>query len=169
MSFTLRQAAEGDIATMQALERDASEAFAAIGYDFCVGPVREDWEHLKGIRDGAALVADCEGEPAGFILLWPADGHGHIVELGVAMRFQKRGIGRALIAAGEDWARAAGFASMTLTTFRDVSWNAPFYHSLGYVEFDPGTDDIELARIQADEAAHGFHARPRVAMKKVLA
>lgn len=154
---------------MQALERDASESFRAIGYDFCVGPVREEWEHLKGIDEGAALIAGCDGDPAAFILLWPIDGHGHIVELSVAMRFQRRGIGRALIAAGEDWARKAGFSAITLTTFRDVAWNAPFYRTLGYGEFDPGTEDIELARIQADEAVHGFHARPRVAMKKALA
>lgn len=153
---------------MQALERDASEAFRAIGYDFCVGPVREEWEHRKGIDEGAALIADCDGDPAGFILLWPVDGHGHIVELSVAMAFQKRGIGRALIAAAEDRARGAGFTAITLTTFRDVSWNAPWYRALGYREFEPGSHDAELAAIIADEAAHGFHARPRVVMKKAL-
>ncbi len=168
MSFTLRSANERDITAMQALERDASEAFLAIGYDFCVGPVRDDWEHRKAIHDGAALIAECGEETAGFILLWPVDGNGHIIEVSVAKRFQKRGAGRMLIAAGEDWAGKANLPFMTLTTFRDVSWNAPFYRSIGYIEFDPGAEDVELARIQADEAAHGFHARPRVAMKKAL-
>lgn len=168
MTFLLRPGAPEDIPVMQALERDASEAFLAIGYGFCIGPVREEWEHKKGIEDGAALIADCDGDAAGFILLWPVDGHGHIVELSVAMRFQRRGIGRALLDAGEDWARQAGFSIITLTTFRDVSWNAPWYRALGYQEFGPGVEDAELDAIIADEAAHGFHARPRVAMRKTL-
>ena len=168
MNFTLRPATINDIEPMQAVERDASEAFRAIGYDFCIGPVREEWEHRKGIDEGAAIIAESGGAPAGFILLWPVDSGGHIVELSVAMAFQKRGLGRALIAAGEDWAREAGFPAITLTTFRDVSWNAPWYRLLGYGEFEPGAADAELAAIIADEAAHGFHARARVAMKKAL-
>ena len=95
MTFALRPATEKDIETMQALERDAYEAFRAVGYDFCVGPVREDWEHRKGISGGASLMAESSGKPAGFILAWPVDGHGHIVEVSVAMAFQKRGLGRA--------------------------------------------------------------------------
>lgn len=153
---------------MQAIERDAAQAFIPIGYDFCVGPVRADWEHRKGISDGASLIAEFGGDPAGFILLWPVDGYGHVVELSVALRFQKRGLGRALLAAGETWARESGYRATTLTTFRDVAWNAPFYRGLGYREFTPGENDAELATIQSDEAAHGFHARPRVAMKKVF-
>ncbi|MCK5748946.1 MAG: GNAT family N-acetyltransferase [Oricola sp.] len=168
MTFLLRPAAPEDIPVMQAIERDAARAFIPIGYDFCVGPAREDWEHRKGIAEGAALIAECGGEPAGFILLWPVDGHGHIVELSVALGFQKRGLGRALIDAGETWARGAGFGAITLTTFRDVSWNAPWYRALGYRDFEPGGGDAELAAIIAAEAAHGFHARPRTVMKKAL-
>ena len=31
-----------------------------------------------------------------------------------------------------DWAAGNGYASVTLTTFRDVPWNMPFYERLGF-------------------------------------
>ena len=41
------------------------------------------------------------------------------------------------------WARERGFASITLTTFRHLAWNAPFYARNGFVclgdeELTPG-------------------------------
>ena len=45
--------------------------------------------------------------------------------------WQGKGIGRRLIACVAD-RPAKGLASLTLTTFRDVPWNAPFYARLGF-------------------------------------
>ena len=51
-----------------------------------------------------------------------------------------RGIGRALLEAGCDWAAARGYAEITLATYRDVPWNGPFYASEGFVEVGPVDD-----------------------------
>ncbi len=169
MTLTIRRATAGDIALMQALERDAAQAFRAGGYDFCAdGPVRSVQEHQRGLDDGASLIADLDGAPAGFILMWPVDGHAHITEVSVSTQFQKRGIGRALIAASESWARDEGHDVITLTTFRDVAWNAPFYRAIGYEVFTPGENEPDLAAVQAEEAQSGYAAKPRIAMKKIL-
>lgn len=154
---------------MQDLERDAAQAFRAVGYDFCAdGPVRTDEEHERGLKDGVTFIAESESEPAGFILLWTVDGHAHLTEVSVSERFQKRGIGRALIAAGEDWARKAGLSWMTLTTFCDVPWNAPFYRTLGYMDYKPTENEHELAAVQAEETQSGYAAKTRIAMRKAL-
>jgi hypothetical protein len=63
------------------------------------------------------------------------------------------------------WARDRGDAAVTLTTYRDVEWNAPLYHHLGFrvlrdVELTPGL----LAR-RAEEARHGLDPRDRVCMR----
>ena len=52
------------------------------------------------------------------------------------MRFdaQGKGAGTALIQAAAGDARARGLPAVTLTTFRDLSWNAPFYTGRGFVE-----------------------------------
>jgi GNAT superfamily N-acetyltransferase len=169
MILTIRRGVEADIPALQNLEHDAAQSFRAIGYDFCAdGPVRETEEHERGLSDGAIFVAKVDGQNAGFVLLWPVDGNAHITEVSVARAFQKRGLGRALVETAENWARETGYTEMTLTTFRDVSWNAPFYESVGYRTFVPGGERIELAAVQAEETKSGFNVKPRVAMKKSL-
>ena len=61
--------------------------------------------------------------------------------------FQWRGLGRRLVALAADHTRALGLASVTLNTFRDVAWNAPFYEKLGFrvlleAELTPRLADI---------------------------
>lgn len=168
--FTIRPAVDDDIPVMRDLERNAAQAFRKIGYDFCAdGEVRDAAEHKRGMNDGAVFIAETNADEAmGFILLWPLDGHAHIAEVSVATRFQKLGLGRALVEKGEAWASAAGFEAITLTTFRDVAWNAPFYRSLAYDEYTPSPDDADLAAVIDTETELGFDAKPRIVMKKHL-
>ncbi len=77
-------------------------------------------------------------------------------------------MGRALVAYAADCARDRGLAGLTLTTFTDVPWNAPYYERLGFrrlaaAELTPG-----LRRIRAAEAAHGLDRWPRVCMRRDL-
>ncbi|MBY0423931.1 MAG: GNAT family N-acetyltransferase [Parvularculaceae bacterium] len=165
----IRSATPADIPAMQAAERRANATFRAVGYDFVAdGPIRDEGEHLRVQRDGAAFVAEIGGEVAGFALALPIDGEAHLLEIDVDPAFQKRGIGRRLIGAVEAFARSRTSPAITLTTYRDVAWNAPFYAALGWSTFKPGPERVGLAAVMAEEAAHGFDARPRVAMRKVL-
>ena len=169
--LTLRMAAGADIEPMRALERRAAQAYRAIGYDFCAdGPVRDAAEHLRTISLGVTLVAAAEGGAlAGFAMFEPMDGEAHLVEIDVDPPHQKKGLARRLIAAGEAWALAKGFDGMTLTTYRDVGWNAPYYRRLGFIEFSPGPARKGLLRTIEQEAAWGFAFAPRIAMRKRLA
>lgn len=57
-------------------------------------------------------------------------------------------------------ARAQHLRAVTLTTFKHVPWNAPFYRRLGFaIHVDP-----RLETILADEYAHGFEPGSRCAM-----
>ncbi|MGF1626944.1 MAG: GNAT family N-acetyltransferase [Alphaproteobacteria bacterium] len=167
--FTIRPAVGADLPNLAAIERDAQQRYRSVGYDYCAdGPNRDPEEHARAHAEGVVLVAESEGDLVGFLMLWPADGRAHIVEVSVMRAHQGKGIGRALFAAAEDWARAAGFNEATLTTYLDVPWNAPFYRHLGYRDFEPGADRPELLQVQADEAAWGFARWPRGAMRKRL-
>jgi GNAT superfamily N-acetyltransferase len=68
----------------------------------------------------------------------------HLEQLSVHPDHAGRGIGRALLRAGCDWAAAHGYAELTLATYRDVPWNAPFYASEGFVEAGP-VDEFMVA------------------------
>ena len=63
------------------------------------------------------------------------------------------------------WAVEHGYHAMTLTTFRDVAWNGPYYAKLGFqplAEVDLGP---ELRVIRDHEQADGLDVRPRQAMR----
>ena len=44
----------------------------------------------------------------------------------------RRGLGKRLIETLCDWARGQGYGAVTLSTFRDVPWNEPFYARIGF-------------------------------------
>ena len=71
-------------------------------------------------------------------------------------------------AAAEGGAHKAGLTEITLTTFRDVPWNAPYYERLGYWVFEPEDGRSGLAAIRADDAESSFAVKHRVAMGRVL-
>ena len=88
----------------------------------------------------------------------------HILEFDVHRRHQGQGLGRRLLAFAIDEARRRGLAGLSLTTFRDVPWNAPFYASAGFeiVERDAATP--LLTAYLDREAARGLDPVRRCAM-----
>jgi hypothetical protein len=61
-----------------------------------------------------------------------------------------------------DW--ATGYMMLTLTTFRAVPWNLPFYARMGLVEIPRETLRPELAAVVAEEAHRGLDSRTRAVM-----
>jgi hypothetical protein len=68
------------------------------------------------------------------------------------------------VEAVRDWARAAGHARLTLTTFRGVPWNEPFYARLGFRELAESELSDALRAVVEDEAARGLDPALRVVM-----
>jgi hypothetical protein len=62
-------------------------------------------------------------------------------------------------------ARDLGLNALTLTTFRDVPWNAPFYARFGFETLAPGELDPRLEAILRAEIAHGIPGDRRCAMR----
>ena len=82
----------------------------------------------------------------------------HIRQFDVTQPLQGRGIGRRLLAHVAAWARDEGFSALSLTTFRAIPWNGPFYRSCGFAEWTAGAPaDIEAEL--AKEAANGLEDR----------
>lgn len=105
---------------------------------------------------GTLWVAEDEGRVVAFLAATAGGDRLHIDEVDVEQGHQGQGVGRRLIAHVIGWARTQGFARLSLTTFRSVPWNGPFYASLGFVE------DDRLPALQAilrTEAAKGLSDR----------
>ena len=90
----------------------------------------------------------------------------HIDEFAVAAEFQGRGLGRAILAQVTDWAEAHGFTCLSLTTFRNVPFNAPFYASFGFVDWPAQDAPAEIRERLISEANSGL--KDRCAMRMDL-
>jgi predicted N-acetyltransferase YhbS len=77
----------------------------------------------------------------------------------------RRGVGAALVRAVCAWARERGLPSVTLTTYRDVPWNAPFYTRLGFRTLRAAELGPKLRALVASEDAHGLRRAERVVMR----
>src|SRR4029078_6516468 len=87
--------------------------------------------HLEG-RLWIALLGDT---PVGFALVeMLAEALPHLEEIDVIPAHGQRGLGTALVQAVLEWVAEAGYQQITLTTFRNIPWNMPFYAKLGFVE-----------------------------------
>ncbi|NQX27310.1 GNAT family N-acetyltransferase [Microbacteriaceae bacterium VKM Ac-2854] len=112
------------------------------------------------------FVAERDGRIIGFALAAEHNTAMHLEQLSVHPDEGRRGVGSALLQSVIDDARALGCDSITLTTFRSVVWNAPFYARRGFVE--PVPLPVPLAEMLAGEERMGFDPADRVALVLVL-
>lgn len=165
-NWSLRLARPADAEAMPAIERAAADLFA---HDPDLGGLDPDdtWtpeELVRLIRKGHCLVAHVGEVMAGFLVTEPFRRELHIWEMDVHPRFQRRGIGAGLVRACQIDARNSGFRALTLTTFRDLAWNAPFYARLGFDEVTAIDAHLRLWGELANEVDDGLPAERRCAM-----
>jgi len=90
-------------------------------------------------RVGYVLAVTEGGGAVGFAHVLLIEGRAHLEQLSVLPSNARRGHGRSLVEAAKVEAVALGCASITLRTFADIPWNAPFYERCGFVETPPLT------------------------------
>lgn len=166
----IRLARQEDPPKLAAIERSAASLFRDVGLDWIAdGDTMQPDLLIAMCRSGSVWVAvDDADEPVGFLAAYPLDEQFHISEISVARSHQRRGIGAALIAAATDYARTQNFRSLTLTTYRDVPWNGPFYTALGFVEIDASAAGPEHQRKLRTEAEAGHDVSRRCVMTKAI-
>jgi GNAT superfamily N-acetyltransferase len=169
--WSLRLARPADAEAMPAIERAAGQLFRTIdGLAGLAGEHTVPPDRLaRYIRKGHCLVSHVGDRMIGFLVNEPFGRELHIWEFNVHPDFQGRGIGAGLLRACMIDARNSGFSAITLTTFRDVPWNAPFYARLGFEEVTALDAHPRLAGELAVEADHGLPPERRCAMIRFLA
>lgn len=166
----MRSGEPGDVEAMRVVEVDAGRRFAGIGLHSIASDTPPPAAALAWhISEGTAWSAvGPDGALFGYAVASVVDGEGHLDQVSVAQAAAGHGIGRALIDRVVEWAAARGYPALTLTTFRDVAWNGPYYQRLGFVALDPADVGPELAAIQAEHRAAGIEVVPRIAMRLKL-
>jgi GNAT superfamily N-acetyltransferase len=155
---SVREAHPEEFERLLAVEREADTIFRSVG----IGPFADDGNDAY-LADASVVFA--VGDPAvGFASVGIVDGYAHLWQLAVVPELGGHGHGTALVRAVCDWTRSQGLGGVTLTTFRDVAWNAPFYTKLGFRPIAELTTG--LAAIRDHEQSIGDDAfGPRLAMR----
>jgi GNAT superfamily N-acetyltransferase len=119
------------------------------------------------IGKGWSWLAENElAHPIAFVAASLENGELHIWEFAVRIDCQRQGIGRRFLQRFVAEAADAGIPAITLTTFRDVPWNAPFYGSMGFELLTPEKLDPRLAGLLDAEARKGLPLARRCAMRR---
>ncbi len=165
--WEIRPAALSEFALLPAIEAEADEAFESLSPAVSTAnfpPPGDPSEYAAAFH---IMVAG--RPPVGFVRLEIVDGVAHLEQLAVASGYVRQGIGRALVQAAKAWAFESGFHAMTLCTFRNVPFNAPFYASCGFVEMADPDQGPGLRALRRHEKELGLDAvGPRVAMRALL-
>lgn len=166
MGVDVRPGSAADGEVLRAIERLAGERFVEVGMPEVAADEPAAVEELAVYAAaGHSWVAeDPDQGPVGYVIVDVVDGHAHIEQVSVRPDHQGLGVGRALIDQVARWASERSLPMLTLTTFRDVPWNAPLYEHLGFRVLAEEEVGPELRAVRDHETARGFDPATRVCM-----
>jgi GNAT superfamily N-acetyltransferase len=153
--------------------RDIEWAAGAMFIDVGLGHIAEhEPASVETLADyvaaDAAYVIVVDDQVVGYSVTDMVDGTMHLEQLSVHPDHGRRGLGAALLEHVCDEARRGGFHDVTLTTFRDVAWNGPFYARHGFVVMTDDEIGPELRELRDHEAAAGLDPDLRACMRRAL-
>lgn len=162
--YTIRPATPADLPLLPAIERAAAARFrgtplAAMADAPLVATA------IAPARERVWLASAPDGAIAGFAIARPLDDGIHLHELDVHPAHARRGLGARLIGAVAAWASETDARAITLLTFRDIPWNAPYYARLGFVPLADGALPPGLRALREAEGAAGLPLASRLALR----
>lgn len=166
-AYTITPARLSDLPRLAAIELAAARLLAGHAPESVLVETTSQEDLQRAQRLGRLWVALADDVPVGFAhveVLEPATAH--LEEIDVHPAHGRRGLGTRLVMVVCAWARSARYRSVTLTTFRDVPWNMPFYARLGFEEIPPHQFSPALLSVVQDETRRGLDPARRVAMRR---
>ncbi|MFF4652217.1 GNAT family N-acetyltransferase [Streptomyces sp. NPDC001380] len=164
----IREVRAADHGRLQEIERASGQCFREVGLpEIADDEPFTDAELDRYRRAGLAWAAvDGADVPVAYLLAEPVDDALHVEQVSVHPDHAHHRIGRALLDHAAGHAAARGMPALTLTTFAEVPWNAPYYGRCGFRTMDEEQPGPELRALVRREADLGLDLRPRVCMRR---
>ncbi|MFD7229174.1 GNAT family N-acetyltransferase [Streptomyces sp. NPDC059881] len=157
-----------ELPALQDIERAAGQCFRDIGMPEIADDEPLTLGELARYRHaGLAWVAANDADTSvAYLIADRVDGNLHVEQVSVHPDSARRGIGRLLLDHLAAQARSERVPALTLTTFTEVPWNAPYYARLGFRLLDDNVHTPGLREIRRREAAHGLDRWSRACMRR---
>lgn len=168
--YRIRGRRLGDDPHLLRIENAANRLLADHGYPEIAAQGLPSVSAITAILDaGTVFVAETtDGVPAGYAIVVEIGDLVHLRELSVDPDHGRRGLGSALLEAVVEHARACGAEGVSLSTFRDVPFNAPFYAGRGFAALDPALAPDSLKATLLAEVPPGVAVDQRTLMLRRL-
>ena len=163
---TVRTGRLDELDRLRDIERAAGGPFRELGMARIADdepPSAEDLA-LRVRADRLWVLVDTQDRALAYLMADPLGPHAHIEQVSVHPDAARRGIGAVLIERAAHWGLSRGLTDLTLCTFADVPWNAPYYARLGFRPIPDELLDAPLASLRRHEADLGLDEWPRTAM-----
>lgn len=165
--YEIRLATPADIPFLPDIESAAGELFSQLPALANLPDGVTSLEEFQESQQNNLLwvAALPSGKPIGFAQVYIVDGLVHLDEIDVHPDYGRQGIGRKLVQTVIEWAQSEGIPAITLTTFRNIPWNEPFYRKLGFRVLELEELSAGLIKLVVEEESHGLDRALRVVMR----
>ena len=165
----IRLGSADEIYKVAPLEQAAAEAYRTIGMDAIAddAPIPES-VLLEAAEEQRFWVAVEYGVLKAYLLGDFLPQSLHIDQVTVHPDASRRGLGALMIESVSADPRAKERGLITLTSFANVPWNAPYYERIGFIDIDRKDWPEGVAEKVAAEEEKGLAAWPRVVMQREI-
>jgi len=168
MTYGVRLARPDELDALSAIEVAADGRFQATPYAALVAgyPTTEiaDFADAQD-RWGLWVAVAGDDRAVGFAHCKPVGrGTVYVAQLSVHPDHAGNRLGAVLLERVAAFHGPRGVRRLTLTTFRDIPWNGPYYERLGFHEVPDLAAEVFLGRQVAEQVRSGFPEESRVAM-----
>jgi ribosomal protein S18 acetylase RimI-like enzyme len=164
--YTIRSAHAEELTLLAQIERSAAVLFLNTPYAFLANdePLSLDFVQQRFQVGQIWVAVDKQDVVVGFAITREVDDTIYLQEMDVDPAHGRRGLGAALVETVCTWAQLQGYCAISLSTFRDIPWNAPFYSKLGFHILAESELSIGFQQIRLQEMESGLPISDRVIM-----
>lgn len=171
--YLWREMRDGDRTRLAEIDRQADQLFLETGaaniMAIATGPLTP-LPAFNTMLDACRVTVACSSEdrPVGFAAVQRLQDDIYLRLLAVDPEHGRRGIGASLLALAIEIGRRQGAARCVLSTFRDVTFNQPFYQRHGFAELPLDEAALPLQQQFKADIPEGIDAAQRLLMVRDL-
>ncbi len=164
--YTIRSARIEELTMLAQVERSAAVLFLDTPYAFLANndPLSLDFVQQRFQAGQVWVAVNKQDVVVGFAITREVDDTIYLQEMDVDPEHGRRGLGSALVETVCTWAELQSYKAISLSTFRDLPWNAPFYAKLGFRILYESELSISFQQIRQQEMEAGLPISDRVIM-----